>query len=254
MARSQSAICGFELVDLRLARLRGALPFARLGVGAFLLFVRGRARCRLRPLPSALSLLTARAAPPARSVARSRRLCSRVSGPGAVAVARPVGRASRLSCPSVPACASPAPCSLCQRNSRVRARVDDGLAVADLDDLGREPLDEIPIVRHEDQRAAVVDERVEQHFLRVEIEMVGRLVEQQRVRRTQQHPRDGQPRALAARQHAHALVDVVSGKQEAAEDVADGRHHVQRRARGQRLVDRRRRDPSASPRPARSTA
>ena len=58
-------------------------------------------------------------------------------------------------------------------------------------------------MRDEDQRAAVVDERVEQHFLRVEIEMVGRLVEQQRVRRPQQHARDRQARALAARQHAH---------------------------------------------------
>src|SRR2546430_4308159 len=31
--------------------------------------------------------------------------------------------------------------------------------------------------------AAVIDERVEQHFLRIEIEVVGGLVEQQRVRR-----------------------------------------------------------------------
>ena len=71
--------------------------------------------------------------------------------------------------------------------------------------------------------------------------MVGRLVEQQRVRRAQQHPRHRQARALAARQHAHLLVDIVAREEKAAEDVADRRHHVDRRARGERLVDGRRR-------------
>src|SRR5262245_20609255 len=80
----------------------------------------------------------------------------------------------------------------------VGAWVDERAAIADLDDLRRQPLDEVAIVRHEDQRAAVVDERVEQHLFRIEIEMVGRLVEQQRVRRAQQHAGDGEPRALAA--------------------------------------------------------
>ena len=71
--------------------------------------------------------------------------------------------------------------------------------------------------------------------------MVGRFVEQQRVRRAQQHPRHRQPRALAARQHPHRLVDVVSGEEEAAEDVADARDHVDRRVAGERLVDGQRR-------------
>src|SRR5262245_18135540 len=48
----------------------------------------------------------------------------------------------------------------------VGAGIHERGAVADLDDLRREPLDEVPIVRHEDQRAAVVDERVEEYFLR----------------------------------------------------------------------------------------
>ena len=96
-------------------------------------------------------------------------------------------------------------------------------------------------MRDEDQRAAEILERLEQHVLRVEIEVVGRLVEQQRVRRAQQHARDRQPRALAARQHAHRLLDVVAREQEAAEDVADARHHVDRRVAGERLVDGQRR-------------
>jgi hypothetical protein len=49
--------------------------------------------------------------------------------------------------------------------------------------------------------------------------------EQQRVGRPQQHARDGEARALAAGQHAGAFVDVVAREEEAAEDVADHRHH-----------------------------
>src|SRR5207248_1273354 len=113
----------------------------------------------------------------------------------------------------------------------VRSRVDEDSAVSHLDDLRRQALDEVPIMRHENQRSAVVDERVEQDFLRVEVEVVGGLVEEQRVRGAEKHPGDGESRALAARQHADFLVDVVAGKQKAAEDVADGWHHVVRRSR-----------------------
>src|SRR5579872_5336818 len=74
----------------------------------------------------------------------------------------------------VPPCLPLAPAVLfSMQELRVRAGIQHRFAVAaDLDDLGREALDEVPIVRDEDQRAAVVHERVEQHFLRVEIEMV----------------------------------------------------------------------------------
>ena len=107
----------------------------------------------------------------------------------------------------------------------VRARVDDRLAIADLDDLGREPLDEVPVVRHEHQRAAEVDQRIEQHFLRIDVEVIGRFVEQERVGWAQQHSRDGEARAFAARQHAGFLVDVIAREEKAAQDVADRRDH-----------------------------
>ena len=92
----------------------------------------------------------------------------------------------------------------------VRSRVDERGPAADLHDFRGEALDEVAIVRHEDQRAAVVDQRVEQDFLRVEIEVVGRLVEQECVGRLEQHARDGEPGPLSARQHAGPLVDVVA--------------------------------------------
>ena len=89
----------------------------------------------------------------------------------------------------------------------------------------------------EDQRAAVVHERVQQHFLGVEVEVVGGLVEDQEVARVQEHLGEGQPVALAARQHAHPLVDVVAAEEEAAEDVADHRHHLHGAGRAHLLVD-----------------
>ena len=110
------------------------------------------------------------------------------------------------------------------------------MTAANLDDLRRQALDEIPVVRDEDERAAIVGERVQQDFLGIDVEVVGRFVEQQGVRRTQQHARDGQPRAFAAAQHPGLLVNVVAGKQEAAEDVADRRHHVMRRSVRQRVM------------------
>ena len=113
--------------------------------------------------------------------------------------------------------------------------------MANLDDFVGELFDEIAVVRDDDQRAAVVLERVEQHVLRVEIEVVCRLVEQQGVGRPQEHSRHGQPRAFAAREHAGLLVDLVAREQESAEDVANRRHHVIRRTRRQGLVHRQRR-------------
>ena len=81
---------------------------------------------------------------------------------------------------------------------RVRAGVDECLAVADLDDSGRELLDEVAVVRDDDERATVVLEGLEEHVLRIEVEVVGRLVQQERIGRPQEHPRHGQPGALAA--------------------------------------------------------
>src|SRR5262249_27391127 len=76
--------------------------------------------------------------------------------------------------------------------------IDHRVAAADVDDPGRELVDEIAVVRDEDQRAAEVLERLEEHVLRVEIEMVRRLVEQERVGRAEQHARDSQSRARAS--------------------------------------------------------
>ena len=70
----------------------------------------------------------------------------------------------------------------------------------------------------------------------------------------EQHARDGEPRALAAGEHAGFLVDVVAREQKAAEDVADHRHHADRRVRLRASGRRSSTDRAGSLRPARSTA
>ena len=60
------------------------------------------------------------------------------------------------------------------------------------------PLQERPIVRHEHHRPLEVVQRLEQHFLGREIEVVGRLVEDEEVGRIEEHARHHQARLLAA--------------------------------------------------------
>ena len=91
----------------------------------------------------------------------------------------------------------------------VRMRVDAGFA-AELEHAAAEAAQERAIVRHEDHRPLERLQRIDQHFLGRQIEVVGRLVEDQEVRRIEQHPRHRQARFLAARQRADLLVDVVA--------------------------------------------
>jgi hypothetical protein len=51
---------------------------------------------------------------------------------------------------------------------------------------------------------------LDQHLLGLQVEVVGGLVEDQEVRRVEEHLRQHQARLLAAREDAHRLVDVVA--------------------------------------------
>ena len=93
----------------------------------------------------------------------------------------------------------------------------------------------------EDEGAAERLERFEQDICRVDVQMVRRLVQNQRVRRPQEHARHREARPLAPGEDAYRLVDVVFRKEEAAQDVPDRGHHVHRRSGGERLVDGERR-------------
>ena len=80
--------------------------------------------------------------------------------------------------------------------------------------------EEAPVVRNEQHRALVLRQRRDQHLLGHQVEVVGRLVEHEEIRRIVKHDRHDQPRLLAARQHAALLLDVVARKAEAAGERA----------------------------------
>jgi hypothetical protein len=61
---------------------------------------------------------------------------------------------------------------------------------------------------------------VDQHLLRLEVQVVGRLVEHEEVGRVEQHARHHEARLLAARERPDLLVHVVARELERAEQVA----------------------------------
>ena len=102
----------------------------------------------------------------------------------------------------------------------VVAGEDFDFAVADFEDAGGQLVDEIAVVRNEDDRAGVLHERVEQHVFGAQVEVVGGLVEQKEIRRMQQQAQQGVAAALAAGEHADLLEHVLVRKQEAPEQAA----------------------------------
>src|SRR5882757_931238 len=74
----------------------------------------------------------------------------------------------------------------------------------------------MPVMRDEQHGALVLRESRDQHLLGGEVEMVGRLIQHQEIRRIEQHDRHHQSRLLAARQHPAPLLDIVAGETEAA--------------------------------------
>jgi hypothetical protein len=90
-------------------------------------------------------------------------------------------------------------------------------------------------VGDEDHRALECGERPHQHLLGVEVEMIRRLVEHEEVRRIVEHEREHEPRLLAAREHAAALVDRVPGKPERARERTEGTERGEWKRELQRL-------------------
>ena len=95
-------------------------------------------------------------------------------------------------------------------------------------------LEQVAVVRDDDQRARPAVEQVLERGQRVGVEVVGRLVEQQHVGLADEQPQQLQPAALAARQVAHGGPGRARGRSRAA------------RPAGRRSAPCRRRRPSAS--------
>ena len=90
----------------------------------------------------------------------------------------------------------------------------------DLDDPVRRRLNELVVVRDEQNRAVKIDQPVVQCRNRFEIEMVRRLVEDEHVRSAQHHLRQHAAHSLASRQDVRFLQCFVAGEQHPAEKAA----------------------------------
>ncbi len=109
----------------------------------------------------------------------------------------------------------------------VVAEIGGGLPAGDLDHPCRQGIDEVAVVGDENQRPLIALERIEQDFLGLQVEVVGRLVEEQQVGGLEQQDGQGQAVALAAGEDTDLLVDIVAMEEEGAEQVAQFRHHVE---------------------------
>src|SRR5262245_20188099 len=79
---------------------------------------------------------------------------------------------------------------------------------AQLDDTIAQPAEERAVVRHEEHRPLEVLQRVNEHLLREQIQVIGWLVEDQKVGWVEEHARNHQPGLLAPGEGSNLLVDV----------------------------------------------
>ena len=80
--------------------------------------------------------------------------------------------------------------------------------------------DQVPVVRDHHDRAVEIAERLGQRLAHVEVEVVGRFVEQQQVRASPGDQRQRQPRLLAAAEGVDDLERAVAGEVPLAEEIA----------------------------------
>jgi len=82
-------------------------------------------------------------------------------------------------------------------------------AALDLKNTRGELVDEVAVVRDEYHRSGKFLQRFEQYVFRLQVEVIGGFIKQEKIRRLQEHARHRVPVALAARKHADALEHVV---------------------------------------------
>lgn len=83
-------------------------------------------------------------------------------------------------------------------------------------------VEEVPVVGNDEEGAGIVDEGFLQDVLRLHIEVVGRLVENEEIGRTDEHANEGHTGSLTATQDAYFFKDIVAFEKEAAEDITCG--------------------------------
>ncbi len=135
------------------------------------------------------------------------------------------------------------------------------LAAVDLDDLRDDPVHEFAIMRSYDQRALEAAEELLEPDDRLDVEVVRRLVEEERVGPDEEDARERDAHLPAARELADVVVDHVFSEAESGQDLAraglervaaelvEARLRLARIARGSRRAR-----PPAPDRPSRARA
>ena len=93
------------------------------------------------------------------------------------------------------------------------------LPVTELIELINQSFKEVSVVTYNNERAIERFERLLENVFRLDIHMVGRLVEGQQIVILQHQLGHSQTCTLASRQYSHPLVDVLSAEQELGKDI-----------------------------------
>ncbi len=179
----------------------------------------GRAAARGRSRSPPFGSCSRPRAPPSRSSARSSRCTSfcaarRTAPGGAAAFAAAGGRGGR----------GRAVVGVAQRDVLVdpAGQVAQPPVAEQRVDVVAHALDEVAVVADDDERARPAVEQVLERGERVDVEVVGRLVEQQHVRLVHQQPHELEPAPLAAREVAHERARLVAAEAEAVAEQPGG--------------------------------
>ena len=89
--------------------------------------------------------------------------------------------------------------------------------IVQLEQAVREAGEEIAIVAHEQEGAVVALERILQHVLALDVQVVRGFVKDQEIQRFQEHAAQREPRAFATAEHLHFLVHILAAEHERAE-------------------------------------
>ena len=93
--------------------------------------------------------------------------------------------------------------------------------VAKFKNFGGQSIQEVSIVRHQDERAIKSLEGILDDVLSLHVEVVGRFIENQKIDRLQKELDHSQTGFFTTRKHLHFFVDVVAFKHEGSEDILD---------------------------------
>ena len=97
---------------------------------------------------------------------------------------------------------------------------------AELVNLRHKTIEELAVVRDKDGGAVKGADSLLQHILRLHVEMVRRLVEDEQIDGFEQQANHCQSAALATREHFHFLLRLLAAKHEGTQNVVDAQTDV----------------------------